>query len=257
MPSPFPGMNPYLERPGRWADFHNRFLVYAAEALLPQLLPDYYVSVEEHLFVQHYPDEDDRLVGRADVAVSTPDANGSPPVAAGGTAVVAPVVGLTPVPVLERQSYLEIRDQEGNMVLTVIELLSPTNKRPGRPRDQYLAKREQVLDSPANLVEIDLLRGGHRPPVEGLPLCDYYALVSRPVQRPEAGLWPIRMRDRLPELPIPVTPARVDATLDLQALLHKTYDAGGFAVRIYGQPPAPRLAPEDAAWAAQFTPTPP
>jgi hypothetical protein len=248
-------MNPYLERPGRWPDFHNRFLVHAADVLSAQLLPDYYVSVDEHLFVQQYPDEDDRLIGRTDIAVTTPDANGT--AAAGGTAVVAPVVGLTPVPLLERQPYLEIRDRDGNTVLTVIELLSPANKRPGRDRDQYLAKREHVLGGPANLVEIDLLRGGHRPPVEGLPLCDYYALVSRPDQRPQAGLWPIRLRERLSDLPIPVSVARADAALDLQAILHQTYDAGGFAFRVYNRPVSPRLSPDDAAWAAQFVPVRP
>ena len=185
MPSPFPGMNPYLERPGRWTDFHQRFLVHAADALVAQLLPDYYVSGEEHLFVQHYPDEDDRLIGRTDIAVSNPDANNV--ASAGGTAVIAPVVGLTPVPILERQPYLEIRDRDGNTILTVIELLSPANMRPGGHLDQYLDKREQVLSGPVNLVEIDLLRGGHRPPVEGLPLCDYYALVSRPGERAQGG----------------------------------------------------------------------
>src|SRR5262249_28603182 len=118
-------------------------------------------------------------------------------------------------------------------------------------------KREEVLRSTANYVEIDLLRGGHRPPVEGLPLCHYYALVSRPDTRPRAGLWPIQLRERLPVLPIPLQPPRRAAHWVLKAVLARASDPAAPAPRLPHPPPSPRLAPDDAAWAQQFIPARP
>ncbi len=79
--------------------------------------------------------------------------------------------------------------------MTVIELLSPTNKYAGPDREQYLVKRRELLASPVHFVEIDLLRGGPRMPMQDLPECDYCVLVSRVETRLDAGLWPIRLRE--------------------------------------------------------------
>jgi hypothetical protein len=245
-------MNPYLESPRHWRDFHTSFLTYAREALMPQVQPDYFVGIEEHLFVHDTTAENGRrCLGWADVAVGSSTA---PKTTTGGTSVatLAPVEGLIPAPDIERQNYLVIRDRDGQSIVTVVELLSPANKHSGGDQEQFLAKREEVLRSMANYVEIDLLRAGHRPPVEGLPLCHYYALVSRPDLRPRAGLWPIQLRECLPALPIPLQSPRADAHLDLKAVLDRAYDAAGYATRIYNHPPTPRLAPDDAAWAQQF-----
>lgn len=90
-----------------------------------------------------------------------------------------------------------------------------------------------------------------------MPPCDYCVVVSRHERRPKAGFWPIGLRDRLPEIPIPLRDNDPNARLDLQQLLHRIYDTAGYAYRIYSGPPEPPLAAEDAAWAAQFLPANP
>ena len=158
---------------------------------------------------------------------------------------------------IERLAFLEIRDRRNRQLVTVIELLSPANKRPGGDRDQYLAKRQKVLASTAHLVEIDLLRGGQRPPVADLPACDYCVLVSRSEARPRVGLWPLQLRDRLPVIPIPLRNPDPDAQLDIQAVLHDIYDRARYATYLYDGSPDPPLSPEDEAWARQVAATAP
>src|SRR5262249_16881582 len=140
--------------------------------------------------------------------------------------------------------------------ITVLELLSPSNKAPGSDREDYLAKRRQVLAGPTHLVEIDLRRGGTRPNLPELPLCDYYVLVSRSEQRPNLDFWPIHLRKRLPVVPIPLMAPDPDVLLDLQVVLDRTYDAANYGKYIYGETPEPPLSPEDLAWARQFVPAP-
>jgi hypothetical protein len=103
-------------------------------------------------------------------------------------------------------------------------------------------------------VEVDLLRGGPRMPVQDLPECDYYAMVSRVEERFSAGLWPILLPDRLPIIPIPLRPPHSDARLDLQMILHRIYDAAGYEDYIYQGQPQPRLTKDQAALAQQFMP---
>ncbi len=135
---------------------------------------------------------------------------------------------------------------------TVIEVLSPANKYKGADRDQYVSKRLQILASPAHLVEIDLLRGGPRLPAEDMPECDYCVLVRRRERHPDLGVWPIRLREPLPEIPIPLRAPDPDARVALQPLLHRVYDAARYRTYIYHGQPSPRLSAEDAAWAAQI-----
>jgi Protein of unknown function (DUF4058) len=139
-------------------------------------------------------------------------------------------------------------------VVTVIELLSPSNKRAGDDREQYLAKRRELLRSPAHLVEIDLLRGWTRMPQEGRPECDYSVMVSRAEKRRAAGFWPIHLRDRLPVIPVPLRSPDAAARVDLQEALHRAYDGSGYEHFIYLGEPEPSLSPKDAAWARQFIP---
>jgi hypothetical protein len=149
----------------------------------------------------------------------------------------------------EGQSFIEVRDREGEDVVAVIELLSPSNKRPGPDREQYLGKRAALLRTPAHLVEIDLLRAGPRMPMDGLPACDYCVMVSRAESRPHADLWPIGLRDTLPPVPVPLRGGDPDARLDLQTIVHRVYDAAGYVKMIYRRPPEPPLSSTDAAWA--------
>ncbi len=201
MPSPFPGMNPYIERSFVWHDFHEHFVPLAAQLLNRQILPHYFARIDEHVFLHELSAEERRLVGKADVAVA-PGVSGSAAAAVGASEAPAQVVLEAPVIDEERLSFVEIRDRENRGVISVIELLSPTNKNPGPDRTQYLTKRHHYLNSAVHLVEIDLLRGGPRMPMTGLPACDYCVMVSRAPERPKAGIWPLQLPDPLPIIPV-------------------------------------------------------
>jgi hypothetical protein len=244
-------MNPYLEQESVWHDFHENFLPVAREMLSAQVLPRYIVKIDEHMYVHELGQEERRFAGRGDlwVAPLAPERGG------GATQLLeAPSeVGLPQIDV-EGQSLLEIRDRDSRQLITVVELLSPSNKYSGPDRDQYLAKARQLLQTNVHFVEIDLLRGGPRMPWLGLPACAYCVVVSRFERRPRAGAWPIGLRDRLPTIPVPLRQGDPDARLDLQEVLNRVYDAAGYHYYVYDGEPAPRLSPEDAAWAEQFVP---
>ncbi len=247
MPSPFPGMNPYLEQADVWTDFHETLIVAIRDSLRTQLDPRYIVKIDEQLYI-HEPPAPKRFLGRADLAATR--AGTKPARRSRGAAVLeAPeTVELGGVD-LERLARVEIRDRAGRQLITAIEVLSPTNKYAGPDREQYEKKRLEVLWSPAHLVEIDLLRGGPRMPVVGATASDYGVLVSRAEQRPRAGFWPVSLRDPLPVIPIPVSAPEPDARLDLQQQLHHCYDSAGYHTYIYDGSPSPALSDEDAAWA--------
>jgi hypothetical protein len=243
-------MNPYLEQDDAWHDFHDRFLPLVADLLVAQVRPNYIVKIDEHVYVHELPPEPRRFLGRADLSVARSPNPGE----------ALPDVGLLEAPAhvrlpaldIEHLNFVEIRDRRSRDLVTVVELLSPSNKRSGADREQYLAKREQILGSSAHLVEIDLLRGGKPMPLADRPDCAYSVLVSRVEERPEAGFWPIGLRDRLPIIPVPLRVPDGNARLDLQAIVHRLYDAAGYEDYIYEGSPDPPLAPEDAAWARPF-----
>jgi hypothetical protein len=245
-------MNPYLEQEGVWQGFHAKFLAAMGERLVEQVRPDYVVELEEHLFVHELPAEPRRLLGRADLSLaSTPAIERKE---AGAAVAEAPTTVRLTAQDIERLPYLAIRDRRGREVVSVIELLSPSNKRSGPDRESYLSKRARLLNGPAHLVEIDLLRGGGPMPLEERPAAAYSVLVSRADDRPRAGFWPIGLRDRLPEIGIPLRSAHPDARVDLQAVLHRVYDSWGYEDYIYDGRPEPPLSPEDASWAASIVP---
>jgi len=249
MPSPFPGMNPYLEREGVWQDFHTRFVTALSDALVEQLLPRYVVSLEEHVYVHASPEPDRYFLGRPDVAVKQTQFE-APQLETDTAVLDAPSHLLLPERAdISTEPYLEIRDRDDELVITVIELLSPTNKRVGPDREQYLAKRQRYLASNVHVIEIDLLRGGDRMPAEDMPDGDYCVIVRRAEQLRRAGCWPLRLRDPLPLIPVPLKAPDPDARLDLQNLLHLVYDRAGYRYRIYNNPPRPPLHPADAKWA--------
>jgi hypothetical protein len=249
MPSPFPGMNPYLEQPDVWHDFHAAFLPKLRAALVAQVGNEYVVSLEAHVYVRELSAKERQLIGRADVGVSGTRKDRETP--SDSVLAMAPVIGVLPTAVdILRESYLEVRRRESRELVTVIELLSPSNKNPGVDRDAYVAKR-RVYSSTGNVnfVELDLLRGGRRMPTNGLPQCDYCVLVARAMERPSVGLWPLSLRDRLPEIPIPLRAPSPDARVDLQELLHQVYEEGGYATYVYEGSPVPPLDPQDSTWA--------
>ncbi len=234
MPSPFPGMNPYFEQADQWQDFHTEFLTVLRRQLAPQIGPDYIIQLEKHVYIHDLPPEPRRSLGDLE----------------------APAVVHLPAQDVERVSFLEVRDRRGREIVTVIELLSPSNKRQGDDRQQYLAKRREILRSAAHLVEIDMLRGWEPMPADDRPEGDYSVLVSRAERRPAAEFWPIRLRDRLPAIPIPLRPADPDGRVDLQNVLHQAYDGPGYENFIYDGSPEPPLSAEDAEWAGGFVPHP-
>lgn len=241
MPSPFPGMNPYLES-DVWHGFHLRLVPACGDAVVPQVRPEFIVTLEENVYIHELPASVRVPLGRPDVSILK---GGSQQAPTGGSAVAVDI---------ERESYIEIRDRYTQKLVTAIEVLSPANKRPGPDRESYIAKRDRLLHSDANFVEIDLLRGWERMPAESIPPCDYCVLVSRVEERPHAGVWPIFLRDRLPVIPVPLTPSHPDAVLDLQDLLHQVYDRGAYADYLYSRSPYPPLSPSDVEWAKQLLP---
>jgi hypothetical protein len=251
MPSPFPGMNPYLE--AIWHDFHERFLPAAAAYLVPQVPPKYIVTIDENVYLHDIPLDELQRLGRPDLAVMIRDEESSMRTAGPGV-LEAPAQVLLPEQDDDSLSYLNIVDRESREVVTVIELLSPANKRPGEQRAQYLAKHSAVRRGGAHLVEIDLLRGGPPMPAEGRPACTYAVLVSRVDRRPRADFWPFGLRDPLPTIPVPLRQGDTDARLDLRAILDRVYDESGYEDYIYRREPNPPLTGIDAAWARAFLP---
>jgi hypothetical protein len=240
-------MNPFLEQEEVWHDFHERFVPLAADVIGAQAPPEYIVKIDERIYVHDLATEDRQFLGRADVGIANrTDSSGT---TSGAATVAAPAVVELPATDIESQSLIEIRDRRSRQLITVVELLSPSNKQPGPDRQQYLAKRRQVLASSAHLVEIDLLRGGQRMPMEALPPCDYCVLVSRAESRPQAGVWPLGLRDLLPTVPIPLRDGDADLSLDLEQLVHRVHEAARYENYIYEGSPTPSLTAADAAWA--------
>jgi hypothetical protein len=243
-------MNPYLEQESVWHSLHEQFPAYCQEALTAQVRPKYFVKLDVNIYIHELPDGTRRMGGRPDVTLG---ANPAKSTAGGAATLAAPLYGsFGPAVDVLQEAFVEVHERESRRVVTVIELLSPTNKASGPDRDAYLAKRLRYAHSNVHFVEIDLLRGWQRMPIDGLPACDYCVQVSRAEERPRVGLWPIQLRDPLPTIPIPLLPPDPDARLDLQALLHRLYDAGGYEDYIYTGLPQPALSPGDDQWARQI-----
>jgi len=252
MPSVFPGMDPYLEEQV-WTGFHSQFIAQLQRDLAPRVRPKYVTYIEETVYLRREPGaERGWIVPDAFVVEDLRAKRGPAPTGQVGVGTLAPPVTL-PLPQEDevRQVHLEVRRQDTGAVVCIIEVLSPVNKEAGPGREQYLAKRRAVLRSPAQLVELDLLRGGERLPVEGvLPPAAYYVCVSRTEEWPQAGVWPVGLRERLPRIPVPLGEGDPDVPLDLQALFDAVYEAAGYAETLdYRHGTEPPLSPEDAAWA--------
>lgn len=245
MPSPFPGMDRCIENQA-WADFHARFITYLADALVPQARPRYTVHIEERVYLEHQPDERAGFIRPA--AVSARETTTAYQT---DTAIVADLT--LPIPETEIETYLVVRERESERVVTVVQVLSPANKRAGSDgRREYLAKREAVLRSAAHLVELDLLRGGERLPTsEPLPAADYYVFVCRAPKRPRAHVYAWSLRAPLPTIPLPLEENVPEINLNLQEIFARVYDRAGYAYSLdYKRASQPPLTLADAAWLA-------
>lgn len=256
MPTPFPGMDPYLERRGLWEEIHTRLLVAIADALAAQVAPRYRVGVEQRTYLAVLPFENNDFVGKPDVLITSPPRATSTGVAVSNSLNVMPRLVTLPMPDKVVERYLEIRDVATEDVVTVIELLSPANKRTQKGRDEYETKRLKVLKSSTNLVEIDLLRSGKSPSFKlygGDIPSDYRIIVSRTSQRPNAVVYLFTIRDIIPDIPIPLRPNETEPILPLNKLLHDLYERARYDLVIdYSSPPIPRLTGMDAKWAKQL-----
>lgn len=250
MPSPFPGMDPYLEHPTLWPGVHNGLIAALQLSLAPQLRPRYYVALEERLYVT---EPDQRVfVGRPDLAVvGQPEAEAALKRAPSESSVLTVQV---PLPDEVRETYLEVRETGTNSVVTVLEILSPTNKRPGRGRRIYEDKRMEVLASRTHLVEIDLIRAGESMPILGNgSVSAYRILVSRGNCRPNATLYAFGVRQPVPSFSLPLKPGDQEPTVDVGRILHELYDRAGYDLRIdYQGDPDPPLPSAEAAWTDQL-----
>ncbi len=229
MPSPFPGMDPYIESQN-WKGFHSSFVGMLGEMLVPQVAPRYIVQVEDYVYLARDDEESDRLLEPDLAVLEAVEAPAMPPGnSAAAVSTLAPSLHRLHVPRRYRQKFLSIRDRQSRNVATVIELLSPTNKTPGDGYSEYLVKRYNVSYTTAHLVEIDLLRGGHRLSTrEPLEPADFYAYVSRTAEASTIEVYHWSLKDRLPVIPIPLSKGDADVPLDLQAALNTTYDRWGY-----------------------------
>jgi hypothetical protein len=242
-------MDPYIERPEIWPDFHDSLVTCIRGALQPLLKPKYVALGRDRLFVV----ESDRPI-YADVAVVRTKLPGSPRSA--GAATLEPdapeVFELSTEEI--REPYIEIIEPAaGNRVVTAIEVLSPDNKRAGTGRTSYLSKRDEYRAAGANIVEIDLLRAGD-PTVRLSPQTitklrpwHYLVVVNRWPARQE--VYSIPLQRRLPRVAVPLSPQDKDVTLDLQAAFTRSWDEGPYPELLhYDKSPPGNLTAEDVAW---------
>jgi hypothetical protein len=255
MPNPFPGMDPYLEDPAHWPGVHNLFMGEIVGALNSRLRPAYYADLEDRVYISGEDDTGRKVIipdvrilpakGGKKVPKQSPK---NPPAAI----VCQPVEVTTLIDDETRETYVTIVERVSRQVVTVIEVLSPTNKTGGaRGRDSYMTKRTEVMRSGTNWVEIDLLRDGEPIIVRELyPECEYTVHVSRKSGRPKGYVWQIRLQQRLPEIPIPLRGDDPDVPLDLQPLLAAVYERGAYDLKLdYAADPVPPLPADLAKWA--------
>jgi hypothetical protein len=250
-------MDPYIESPLMWPDFHANLASEIQAQLNGRIQPGYFARIQVSVVAEE--------VEMGEVEVTTekrePDVSvwrGEPVASEGGVAVAvptiiqAPVQSAVPLEVPLRLRRVEIRKVGTEELISVIEILSRANKRrEHRDQRKYLRKRQLLFDSDVHLLEIDLLRDGQRPPLtKPVPLAPYYIVLSRANRRPRAEVWPIALSSLLPVVPVPLREPDPDAPLDLGAAVASVYDRGAYGAQIdYRQPPPPPpLTPEEQAW---------
>jgi hypothetical protein len=250
MPSPFPGMDPYLESPELWRGVHARLITYASEAIQEQLRgTPYFADIEERTWIT----EAERRI-YPDVAIARQP---SPPKQATESTLQADEPVLVHVwPEEFREGFVQIYESAGHRLVTSIEFVSPTNKSKNQGRRLYLRKQHELSLGGVNLVEVDLLRRGKhvlKVPsalVQPLRPWDYLVSIWRPTQT-DFEVYPMALRSPLPRIRIPLKPGDSDTVLDLQSLINRAYDAGPYTARIeYGNPPEVPLTAEDQDWAS-------
>ncbi|MDB5294467.1 MAG: hypothetical protein JWO31_450 [Phycisphaerales bacterium] len=250
--SPFPGMDPYVEGPAQWPDFHVTFINALREAIGETLPEPFFARIQEDVLLLE-PEMSPPHRAVPDVLVGS-----DRPARAGGSAAatLAPtahenLIALDPY----TEYHIEIVRLPEAEVVTVVEVLSPANKA-GGGRGLYVNKRGRILRSDANLVEFDLLRAGRRVPLaRPFPAGHYHAVVSRADRRPACDIYSWSVRDPLPTIPIPLREPASDASANLAAAFAVAWQRGRYDrfIRYAGPPPDPAFSPVDAGWVAAVT----
>jgi hypothetical protein len=259
-------MDPFIEACGLWEDFHDS-LVIAMKHALAKVLPERYsVRSGERAYIVLAPRDGESIQEakvQADVAVTRhptfePFSSGdtSQAAVARETATLdAPIAMRALVETEHRESFLEIRELNAERrLVTVMEVLSPANKRYGTPGwAQYLRKRQALLEGLANFVEVDLLSGGQRLPMEDeWPSSPYYILVARKEEAPLCKVWPLHFSRAVPEIGVPLLPPDPDVSLALQPLIQEIYRESKYFRDIdYSKPSSHAITAAAAAWLAE------
>jgi hypothetical protein len=254
MPSPFPGMDPYLEDPATWTGVRGAILGAIFERLGPAVRPKCAVRFEERVFVTDDDDPGHRPI-IPDVRVLERDPSESLRSFA-SAAVAEPIRVTLPDDDEVHERSLHVIDVRDRSIVTVIELLSPTNKTAGSAgRASFLRKRREVLAGDANWMEIDLLRTGLRTPrPANVPDTEYRVYLSRGTLPRDAIVWPIRLTDRLPVVGVPLRDGDPEVPLDLQAAVDAAVERGSFDLDAdYSADAVPPLAGAAAEWARTLT----
>lgn len=256
MPSPFPGMDPWLEDPARWPGVHQALITYLRDEMQPRLRPRYAATIGERIYVaaHHRSIYPDVTIVQRPLKEAVAEYTAASPAPGDEGEIAQPwIIALPPDEV--RVPYIEIVQTESGEVVTVIELLSPINKSEGPGRDQYLKKQAEILRSQANLVEIDLLGAGLRTmptPLDttGKPPPHRYLIgVYRASDRERIEVYPVRLDQRLPRFRVPLRSPDPDIVVDLQAPFDRCYDNGAYADLVNYAHPAPvALSDEERAW---------
>lgn len=254
MPSPFPGMNPYLEG-YLWSDFHSALANKIRQQLAPQLRPRYAVRLEVYVVEDNAPNSEMGIL-YPDVQVMRSPQPLPPPVSsashsASATITPAPLTLSISQSIPVKVTNVEIRDTAQNILVTYIEILSPANKRePGLTA--YRQKRQRLYQAGVHLVELDLLRRGIRPFTHPQMPDVAYAIALTRAYSPLMEVLPLALPDALPILPIPLKSPDADVALDLPTALQGVYDEAAYELSIdyTDLPPPPALSEGDRDWMA-------
>lgn len=253
MPSPFPGMDPYLESSACWPDFHVEFITCLRKALNDRLPDTYDARVQERVIILDSFDRPSQLFETDVAVVEDRETPATAPSSSSASVLLEPVTLPLIIPQRERQHLIEIYDYPDQSLVAVVEVLSPTNKI-SREREDYLTKRDAYLNQDVHLVELDLLVGGLRLPVaEPLPANDYYAFVAHADRRPYCDVYSWSVHQPLPAVPIPLKAPDGEVIVELQAVFTEAFARGRYERRLpYQKPPRSRLSRADRAWAGQL-----
>jgi hypothetical protein len=250
----FPGMDPWLEHPDLWPDVHNSLITAMRDALSPLVLPRYFVGVDSRTTVLTGMDVErvylpDVLVHAVEPTANVRRENG----AAGASTSVRTIEVIVPVQEDEiEETFLTIKELPGRKLVTVIEVLSPTNKKTKDARAEYLEKRRDLIRSGVHFVEIDLLRAGEPMPlINSDPPSDYRILICRRGHAKRAVLHAFPWTLPIPAISIPLLPGDAEPILDVNSVLHGLMDRVRYDLVVnYQVPPEPPLRPQDDSWAA-------